>query len=94
MIRSAYLVAAVLISQSATAGGLIGDIIRGVESDIIKDASTMDSAHSPLKDNSEEATALRALSICQSKCSICFDGVDCDFECVKQTCLKEQGVKK
>lgn len=76
---------------TVSAGGLIGGTIKGVDSIIIESAAGLDS---PDKDISKEAQSLRALSICQEKCSICFDGVDCDFDCVKRTCLNEGEIRK
>lgn len=76
---------------TVSAGGLIGDVIQGIDSSIIENASGVDSPHQNI---SIEAQSLRALSICQEKCSICFDGIDCDFECVKKTCLNDSEILK
>lgn len=29
----------------------------------------------------------KATTICQNECSVCFDGVECDFSCVEKVCL-------
>jgi len=41
-----------------------------------------------------EPQSIRALSICREKCTICFDGVDCDFECVRRICLRNVETQK
>ena len=38
-----------------------------------------------------EAEKAKAEDICSEKCKVCHDGISCDFDCVRKTCLKEEG---
>lgn len=36
----------------------------------------------------------KALSICQEKCPVCFDGISCDFDCAKKECINSPREEK
>lgn len=41
-----------------------------------------------------EAELSKANNICQTKCTVCFDGVECNFNCVIDTCLESSGSER
>lgn len=71
----------VLIASTVEAGGLIGDIDRAILEDVQEKIDQ--SGVSAVKESQLD----KATNICQEKCAVCFDGVACNFDCVKEACL-------
>lgn len=43
-----------------------------------------------VKPDATEAEKARAEDICSEKCKVCHDGISCDLDCARRTCLKNE----
>lgn len=84
------------ICVEATAWESIGDINKNTLKDV---GRAVDKAHGEMGDSDKDVSKAVELSIgaekfhkantiCQNECSVCFDGVECDFSCVEKVCLQ------
>ena len=87
--KAACIVFTIIFSQAVMALKPLSDIERSILIEAEKSISKMSAETQKM-----EVEINKAQSICQTKCSICFDGVDCDFECVKNVCLDDHGEAK
>lgn len=81
----------IILSSASSAWDPIRDL-SDIDRRILKDVGK--AVQNVGKEVGNSTEIYKALSICQTKCAICFDGVSCDFECVQKACLDESGVIK
>ncbi|WP_370308856.1 hypothetical protein [Sinimarinibacterium flocculans] len=75
--------AAVLILSFASFAnaGFLNQLERGIIDNAAREVSQ---SADGIEEFSKDAT--KATNICQLKCAICFDGIACDFDCVRESC--------
>ena len=86
--KISFLILILIASQKAIAWNPLSDIDKSILREASQDIKFMSS------ETKSSIKAYKAMSICQTKCSVCFDGLSCDFECVKKVCLNESGEAK